>query len=164
MEENTANKNSYNKRPWWQWVTIYLVVAVLVYGGYYYFITKSGTYFPPSTASRNSTNITPTLQKFQDSPLASSAFQIFPGPLSDQAKQAIIGFNIDTKTQADGTVLVSLTSTNPEYKNQQVSVKPNYIVYFIEKSSGDDSPTDNSDRNLGDDSIVLVDPDGFIVQ
>ncbi len=33
----------YGKRPMWQWVVIYLVVAIVVYGLiYYFFIHKSG--------------------------------------------------------------------------------------------------------------------------
>ena len=30
----------YGKRPVWQWVVIYLVVAVLVYGLIYYFVMR----------------------------------------------------------------------------------------------------------------------------
>lgn len=34
----------YGKRPVWQWVVIYLIVAVVVYGLIYYlFVNKSGS-------------------------------------------------------------------------------------------------------------------------
>jgi len=28
----------YGKKPLWQWIVIYLILAVIVYGGIYYFI------------------------------------------------------------------------------------------------------------------------------
>lgn len=37
-------KTSYGKRPVWQWVLIYLVIAIIVYGIIYWvWIRKSGT-------------------------------------------------------------------------------------------------------------------------
>ena len=37
-------KKAYGKRPKWQWVLIYVVVAAIVYGiVYYVFIRKTGT-------------------------------------------------------------------------------------------------------------------------
>lgn len=37
-------KGGYGKRPVWQWVVIYLVIAIVVYGIVYFaFIHKSGT-------------------------------------------------------------------------------------------------------------------------
>jgi hypothetical protein len=120
--------------------------------------------FSACGSSSPANNPPPALQKFQGSPISSSAFQIYPGPLSDQATQAVAGFNIDTKILPDGSVQVNLTSTNPEYTDQHVVVKPGYTLYFIEKSTGDDSPTGNTDQNLRDDATLLVDPQGFIVQ
>lgn len=32
----------YGKRPAWQWVLIYVVVAIIVYGLIYYFFIKDG--------------------------------------------------------------------------------------------------------------------------
>jgi len=44
MNPNKAqddNKKGYNKRPKWQWILIYLVVAVVVYGAVYcFFVAK----------------------------------------------------------------------------------------------------------------------------
>lgn len=38
-------ENSYGKRPLWQWVVIYLVIAAVVYGAIYYFVfAKKGGY------------------------------------------------------------------------------------------------------------------------
>ncbi len=50
MAEETNESNdqkpskSYGKRPMWQWILIYLVVAIIVYGLIYVlFIRSSGT-------------------------------------------------------------------------------------------------------------------------
>ncbi len=40
-----AGNYGYGKRPMWQWVVIYLAIAVVVYGGFYYFLmAKKGGY------------------------------------------------------------------------------------------------------------------------
>lgn len=31
------NKNTYGKRPLWQWVVLYIVIGLIVYGLIYYF-------------------------------------------------------------------------------------------------------------------------------
>ena len=44
-EQNQQQKpKGYNKRPVWQWVVIYIIVAVILYGlAYLIFFHKSGT-------------------------------------------------------------------------------------------------------------------------
>ncbi|HSX43718.1 MAG TPA: hypothetical protein VLE69_00245 [Candidatus Saccharimonadales bacterium] len=40
----TPKKGGYGKRPMWQWVLLYVVVAIVVYGLIYFlFIHKSGS-------------------------------------------------------------------------------------------------------------------------
>jgi hypothetical protein len=136
-------------------IFLFLLTAVLIFNGC---TTKTSNPLPGTA------NSTPGPQKFADSRFASSAVQIYPGPLSGPAIQAVTGFNIETKALADGSVQVNLTSTNPEYQNQEVVVKSGYTLYFIEQSGGDDSSGDNADQNLRDDTTVLVDPQGFIAQ
>ena len=42
-QQTTKHSKGYGKRPVWQWVVIYLIVAIIVYGlVYYLFIHKSG--------------------------------------------------------------------------------------------------------------------------
>lgn len=36
MDENS--KGGYGKRPMWQWILIYVVVGLVVYGAVYYFV------------------------------------------------------------------------------------------------------------------------------
>jgi hypothetical protein len=39
-EQNSQPSKGYGKRPTWQWVVIYLVLAVIVYGLVYYFFMR----------------------------------------------------------------------------------------------------------------------------
>ncbi|MDP3772568.1 MAG: plastocyanin/azurin family copper-binding protein [bacterium] len=52
--ENQTSASGYGKRPLWQRILIYLIVAIVVYGGIYYFIVqKNGGYTPapPETST-----------------------------------------------------------------------------------------------------------------
>ena len=48
MENNYDQKNGYGKRPLWQWVVIYLVVAVVAYGAIYYFVLSKNAGYTPA--------------------------------------------------------------------------------------------------------------------
>lgn len=62
MEETTTEeKSGYGKRPLWQWIVMYLVIAVVVYGAIYYlFLHKQNSYStqaqsaPKTTVMQNS--------------------------------------------------------------------------------------------------------------
>jgi hypothetical protein len=43
-------------------------------------------------------------------------------------------------------------------------VKTGYSLYFIERMLGDDNPQTDSDANLHDDTVILVDPQENIAQ
>lgn len=53
QETKGEYKKGYGKRPFWQWIVIYLVVAAVVYGLVYYFVLArgSGGYQVPGAAS-----------------------------------------------------------------------------------------------------------------
>lgn len=52
QETKGEYKKGYGKRPLWQWIVIYLVVAALVYGLVYYFVlAKDGGYQMPGATS-----------------------------------------------------------------------------------------------------------------
>lgn len=58
MEYN-YNKNSYGKRPLWQWVLIYIIAGGVAYGLiYYFFFAKNGgyTYNQPQDQNNNQQN------------------------------------------------------------------------------------------------------------
>jgi len=124
MEEEQKQGN-YGKRPLWQWLVLYLVIAVVVYGAVYYFIlAKNGngynnsavvpTYTSPTitqlTPSSNAliqkitvlgsefafTPSTPTLKKGQPAEITFKNNGAFPHNLS------IADLNVKTKTIQPG--------------------------------------------------------------
>jgi hypothetical protein len=159
MEGQAAITTSYARRPVWQWVVIYAVVAAVVYGGVYFFLNR-GKYMYQASASSGAA--VAQKQLFKDSANYANSYQIFPGALTAQAKAAMNGFMTQTQTMADGSAQVAMTATNPEYKNQLYVVKPGYSLYFVEKNSGDDAVSTNTDKFPGDDTAVLVDPQGYV--
>ena len=45
MEETaTNNKSGYNKRPFWQWLAIYVILGLIIYGVVYYFFLNKTSY------------------------------------------------------------------------------------------------------------------------
>lgn len=50
-EEAENKSGGYGKRPFWQWVVIYLIAAAIIYGLVYYFVfAKKGAYSTGSGA------------------------------------------------------------------------------------------------------------------
>ena len=45
MEEDKNNKpqKGYGKRPVWQWVLIYVIAAIIIYGLIYYIFIRNGS-------------------------------------------------------------------------------------------------------------------------
>lgn len=41
-DEKKAGQKAYGKRPLWQWILIYLIIAAIVYGLVYYFFLRGG--------------------------------------------------------------------------------------------------------------------------
>jgi len=169
------NKATYGKRPLWQWVILYVVVAIAIYGLIYYFVLakKGGSYNSNTAVAPTAMQTSPTqnptatssatgTQKFSDSNDFQYAYKIFPGTLSTASKQAMAGFAFTTKAMPDGSTQVTLTSQNTEYKTQQYTVKTGYSLYFIERNLKDDDPENDTDRTIMDDTAILVDPQGNI--
>jgi len=54
MEEKQAEGNSaYSKRPLWQWIVLYVVIAIIVYGALYYiFLPKQNPYSTQSQSTQ----------------------------------------------------------------------------------------------------------------
>lgn len=52
MDETQQASSGYGKRPLWQWILLYVVVGLLVYGLIYYFVfAKKANYYAQPTAS-----------------------------------------------------------------------------------------------------------------
>jgi len=109
----------------------------------------------------NNSNLVTAKQLFSSSPLSQNAFLISTPTYDANTKTALIGFNVIQKPLADGSNEITLNSQNKEYKTQVYTVKSGEKLYFIENFLADDSG--NTDRNLKDDTAVLVDADGYIM-
>jgi hypothetical protein len=110
-----------------------------------------------SPAASSSAHVGPALSS---EPFASSAFQIWPGPMSAAAKAALTGLTISVHKKRTGLSVVAGVNGQP------VAAPHLYVggvkVYVVEASMGDDSG--NSDYSLGDDGLVVVDAQGRITQ
>jgi hypothetical protein len=93
-------------------------------------------------------------------PYASSAFQVWPGPPSAAARQALTGLNVSAHRQGTG---ISVTAGAIGQAPAPPHLYPlGARVYIVESSLGDDSG--NTDYSLGDDGLVVTTADGRIVQ
>jgi len=164
-------KSSYAKRPLWQWIVLYVVVGVLVYGLVYYFVLakKGNSYmasnsnYPSPTKSMQPTTA-PAMEKFADSPDYKNAYKVFPGVLSADAKKALTGFDMQTKDLGDGSTQITLVAKKQEYTTQTLTVKKGESLYFIETFAMDDNQEEDTDNGLKDDTAVVVDANGYLVK
>jgi hypothetical protein len=111
----------------------------------------------PSVAATGSSHLGPALSS---QPYASSAFQVWPGPMSAAARQALTGLSVSVHKQRSGlSVTAGVNGQPPAQAHLYVGgVK----VYVVEASMGDDSG--NSDYSLGDDGLVVTNAQGRIIQ
>jgi hypothetical protein len=100
--------------------------------------------------------------KLADSAVAPFAFQVYPGELSVDAKTALIGFDIQTTPNPDGSAIVVFTPKNQDDQKQTFQVPAGQTLYFVEMSKGDDDADSGTDSNLRDDYGVLVDSNGIV--
>jgi len=102
MENETEKKSyGYGKRPMWQWIVIYLVLAVIVYGAiYYFFLSKKGGYGnstpiqTPSSKTQSQSNSAPlsNIYMMKTDPTKGSYLTDFQGMtlyISDQDKKGV---------------------------------------------------------------------------
>lgn len=152
----------------------YLVIGVLVIGVIGLVFLKSKPQIKEELAEnktgtqeiRQSTSSKPQSpkagDKLADLAISKFAFQVFPGELTTTAKQALIGWEIKTTANADGTTQVILSPKNTDDKQSSYKVATGQTLYFVEMSAGDDDEASNTDSNLRDDYGVLVDEGGII--
>ncbi len=71
MEETVPQKsNGYGKRPLWQWIVLYVIVGVIVYGLiYYFFFAKTGSFNYNQTGNQFQS---PTTQQVTTAPSGSA--------------------------------------------------------------------------------------------
>ena len=93
-------------------------------------------------------------------PFASVAYQIWPGPVSSTAHQALTGLAISVHNR--GTGLVVTAAARGQGAAASHLYRGGVRVYVVEASMGDDSG--NSDYSLGDDGLVVTDAQGRIIR
>lgn len=93
---------------------------------------------------------------------AAYAFQVYPGPLTSQARQATAGFAIRVSPHSSSTIELSVAARGSGQAPQTASFPSSDRVYFIEATLGDESG--RLDYNFGDDGVVVTDARGHIVQ
>ena len=98
--------------------------------------------------------------KLSSEPYASVAFQIWPGPVSSAASQALTGLVISVHQRTSGlAVTAAARGQGPATSH----LYPGGVcVYVVEASLGDDSG--NLDYSLGDDGVVVTDAQGRIIR
>ncbi len=139
-----------------------LVILVVLGGAFYLYSSRSSK--EEKVEQKTVQTTVQSKQKFVDSQDGKNAFKIFPGELSADAKNALVGFDLKTKDLGNGSTEVTLVAKKQEYTTQTFIVKQGESVYFIEKFGLDDNKDENTDRNLKDDTAVVVDANGYLVK
>ncbi len=89
------------------------------------------------------------------------AYQVYPGPTSQQAQAALAGFNITSAALQNSSTKITLSLLGSG-QQQSMILKPGYKLYLIETTFGDDGF--HFDSSLGDDGFVIVDQNGYLAQ
>lgn len=95
-------------------------------------------------------------------PYAQAAYQVYPGTMSFTTKQAIDGFSFHFVPVGAKSEQVSVYVAGQSSAVLTKVFASSYRLYFIETSFGDDAP--GTDLNGGDDSLILTDASGYIIQ
>ena len=98
---------------------------------------------------------------FSQYPYANKSFEVFPTPVATAAK-ALGAFSITKTSLGNNTFKVTLANSAEGSVQQSVTVTGDQKVYFIERSSGDDSASEDSVTT--DDMLVAVDAQGNILK
>jgi hypothetical protein len=112
------------------------------------------------TASRSATPSRSPGPLLKSMPYAAYAYQIYPGALSAQARQALAGLTV--KIHKQGTQISMTAAVNGGQASKPSLFPATDHVYIVESALGDDAT--NTDYNLGDDGLVVTDAQGRIVR
>jgi hypothetical protein len=93
-------------------------------------------------------------------PYASATYQVWPGPLSAAARQALTGLRVAVHQHGPGLLVTAGVIGQPPAAPHLYMGGAR--VYVVEASLGDDSG--NADYNLGDDGLVVTNAQGRIVR
>lgn len=92
-----AGQKFYGKRPMWQWIALYLVIGVIIYGAFYYFVLakKGPSASPYSNPSSSQTN-TPTQATASKNEVVISNFAFSPASLTVKVDDSVTWTNQDS--------------------------------------------------------------------
>ncbi len=113
----------------------------------------SGTPLSGQTTANSSKTL------FSSTQYAPYSYVIYPGPISQQAQSALAGFNLTSTTLQNSSTEIKLTLVGTG-QSQSILLNPNYKLYIVETTFGDDGY--HFDSSLGDDGFVIVDPNGYV--
>lgn len=103
-------------------------------------------------------------QQFSTTNFYTNAVIIAPGPLSVEAKAVTTGWDIKSRSLADGTTQVDLIPTGSEATEgdtaHSFNLKTGDKLYFVDLNPGDDRG--GADNNKNDDIGIVVDANGII--
>lgn len=106
---DTAGQNSYGKRPLWQWILIYVIAAIIIYGLIYYFVFARKAGYNAATSSTQSQTTT-TAQQQNTVTLTQNGWE--PGTLTIKAGETVTWVN---KSGEDATVNSNPHPTHTDY-------------------------------------------------
>jgi len=115
----------------------------------------------PAAGSNGATPAPVSTVKFNDWRYKQWSYQVYPGDISSDAKKALAGFDISIQDAGDH-VVVNLKALSSRYRDSQTNVAKGNTAYFVETSMRDDPS--NQERDLGDDGVIVVNPDGYILR
>ena len=136
MEEASEEKNSYGKRPMWQWIAIYLVIAVILYGAFYYFfLAKKGGYSTNSSSTYTTPTVTSSSPTAAQSELLMTKKDATKGNyLADSKGMTLYIFDKDTKGVSNCTG-ACLTVWPPYLEGTAPSTMPENLT-VIKRADG----------------------------
>jgi len=99
--------------------------------------------------------------QFSSWQFAQYSYQIYPGPANGDAQKALAGFDLSVQDQGN-SVVVNLKALSSQYNDAQFTVAKGNTAYFVETTLRDDP--NSQENNLNDDGVVVVDPQGYLLQ
>src|SRR5690242_12598986 len=143
MADGPQASYSYSKRPLWQWILLYVVIAALVYGAIYYFVFANKNPYPqsgnnpyaaPSTNSQTTTqpsSSSPSAAQTQNVTITGTEFSFSPSTIT-----AKVGQPLSITFKNNGTYPHNLTITDLGVKTQTIQPGSSDTITFTPSKTG----------------------------
>lgn len=112
----------------------------------------------PSATASGSASPAATGPLLSSQPYAAYAYQVWPGPLTADARLAMAGFTVTVTRRANGITVHAVVDGQTTGASFQGGAK----VYVVDSSLGDEGGS--VDYNLGDDGLVVTNAQGQVLQ